>query len=70
MDRRVPGTCEFTWVVPDRVVSGRREMPDQLLASGIFFYVSEARRQIEMVSVGPDGRLWVMTGRRDQGEQA
>jgi hypothetical protein len=30
--------------------------------AGILFYVSSAQRTIEMVSVGPDARLWVMTG--------
>jgi hypothetical protein len=31
-------------------------------AAGILFYVNETRRHIEMVSVGGDGKLWVMTG--------
>lgn len=61
--RSVSGTYEFTWVVPDRVVSGRSEIPELQQASGILFYISEGRQRIEMVSVGRDGRLWIMTGR-------
>jgi hypothetical protein len=60
--RSVTGTYEFTWVVPDRVVSGRSEIPELQQASGILFYISEARQRIEMVSVGRDGHLWIMTG--------
>ncbi len=60
--RSVTGTYEFTWVVPDRVVSGRSEIPELNQTSGILFYVNEARQSIEMVSVGADGNLWVMTG--------
>jgi hypothetical protein len=32
------------------------------MASGVLFYVNEARAVIEMASVGRDGHLWVMTG--------
>lgn len=56
------GSYEFEWVVPDRVVSGRSEIPDLGQASGILFYIRESSREIEMVSVGADGRLWIMTG--------
>jgi hypothetical protein len=58
----VEGTYEFEWVVPDRVVSGRSSIPSQGQASGILFYVNERRSTIEMVSVGADGHLWVMSG--------
>lgn len=58
----VDGTYQFDWVVPDRVVSGRSAIPSQGQASGILFYVNERRSTIEMVSVGADGHLWVMTG--------
>lgn len=60
--RTAEGTYEFTWVVPDRVVSGRSEIPAANQASGILFYVNEKQGVIEMVSVGADGRLWTMTG--------
>lgn len=56
------GTYEFAWVVPDRVVAGRSEIPELGQSSGILFYVSESRRVIEMTSVGADGYLWIMTG--------
>lgn len=58
----VQGTYEFDWVVPDRVVSGRSNIPALGQTSGILFYVNERRSTIEMVSVGVDGHLWVMTG--------
>ena len=60
--RSVTGTYEFAWVVPDRVVSGSSVIPELGQASGILFYIAEARGVVEMVSVGADGRLWVMTG--------
>lgn len=60
--RAVRGSYEFTWVIPDKVVSGRSEIPELQQVAGILFYVNEAKREIEMVSVGGDGRLWVMTG--------
>lgn len=58
----VDGTYQFEWVVPDRVVSGRSAIPAQGQASGILFFVNERRSTIEMVSVGADGHLWVMSG--------
>lgn len=60
--RVMPGTYRFEWVVSDRVVSGRSDMPEQGTGSGIPFYVHEQRATIEMVAVGADGHLWVMTG--------
>ena len=60
--RSVSGTYEFSWVVPDRVLSGHSEMPELKQTVGILFYIKSAERQIEMVSVGADGRLWIMTG--------
>ncbi len=60
--RSVPGTYRFRWVVEDRVVAGESELPDLGLSSGILFYVNERNERIEMVSVGPDGRLWIMSG--------
>ena len=56
------GTYRFEWIVPDRVLAGRSDIPDWKEASGILFYVNERRSTIEMASVGADGRLWVMTG--------
>lgn len=60
--RSAQGTYRFDWVVPDRVVSGRSDTPEMSQAAGILFYVREKKQEIEMVSVGGDGRLWVMTG--------
>lgn len=60
--KTVSGTYEFSWVIPDRVVSGKSEIPELKQVSAILFYVNEAKQFIEMVSVGADGNLWVMTG--------
>lgn len=60
--RRAVGEYRFEWVVPDRVLQGRSAIPELEMASGILFYVSESRSSIEMVSVGKDGQLWVMSG--------
>ncbi len=54
------GTYRFDWVVPDRVLAGRSDIPDWKQASGILFYVNERRSAIEMASVGTDGELKVM----------
>ncbi len=58
----VAGTYRFDWVVPDRVLSGRSDIPDLKQSSGLLFYVNDRRSTIEMVSVGADGQLWVMSG--------
>jgi len=58
----VSGSYEFSWVIPDRVVSGKSEIPELKQVSALLFYVNEAKQLIEMVSVGADGNLWVMTG--------
>lgn len=60
--RTVNGTYRFNWVVPDRVLAGQTEIPELKQTSAILFYVNEPRQIIEMVSVGADGNLWVMTG--------
>lgn len=60
--RAVEGTYAFEWIVPDRVLSGISEIPELKIRSGILFYVKEGKAEIEMVSVGRDGHLWVMTG--------
>lgn len=60
--KRVSGSYEFSWVVADRVVSGKSEIPELQQAAGLLFYVNEGKQVIEMVSVGADGNLWVMTG--------
>jgi len=39
----MPGTYRFEWVVADRVVSGRSDIPEQDTSSGILFYVREQR---------------------------
>ncbi len=61
----VQGTYTFEWVVPDRVLAGRSEIPKLKQVSGILFYVRPDAGIIEMSSVGRDGQLWVMTGRID-----
>lgn len=58
----VSGTYRFDWIVPDRVLAGRSDIPELQRRSGILFYVNERRATIEMASVGADGHLWVMTG--------
>lgn len=60
--KSVQGSYQFSWVVPDRVVSGRSDIPELKQSAGILFYIDQARSQIEMVSVGGDGRLWIMSG--------
>jgi len=60
--RSVDGHYSFSWIVEDRVATGRNSMPELGTSSGILFYVNESSRTIEMVAVGPDGRLWIMTG--------
>jgi hypothetical protein len=60
--KAVDGTYEFRWIVPDRVVAGKSELPALDQASGILFYINESQKKIEMVSVGADGRLWIMAG--------
>jgi hypothetical protein len=60
--KKVTGTYEFAWVVPDRVASGKTEIPEMKQTSAILFYVNESKSIIEMASVGPDGKLWIMTG--------
>jgi hypothetical protein len=63
--RRVVGQYLFEWVIPDRVLRGRSEIPELETASGILFYVHERKALLEMVSVGRDGQLWVMSGPAD-----
>lgn len=60
--RSADGGYQFDWVVPDRVLSGRSDIPSMKMNSGILFYVNEKKMTIEMVSVGADGYLWIMTG--------
>ncbi len=60
--KSVAGSYEFSWVVPDRVVSGKSEIPELDQAAGLLFYIDEKEQEIEMVSVGRDGKLWIMSG--------
>lgn len=60
--RAVAGTYRFSWVVPDRVLAGQSDIPELGRTAGLLFYVDTADRHIEMVSVGGDGQLWIMTG--------
>lgn len=60
--RSATGMYEFEWVVEDRVLRGRSEIPELQQRSSILFYINERSRTIEMVSVGADGFLWIMKG--------
>jgi hypothetical protein len=60
--RVASGTYRFDWVVPDRVLSGRSDMPEWRQSAGMLFYVNPERSTIEMTSVGADGQLLVMSG--------
>lgn len=60
--RTVDGTYEFEWLTPDRVAAGKSVQSADNRTSGILFYIQEKKDKIEMVSVGPDGMLWIMTG--------
>jgi hypothetical protein len=62
VSRSVTGSYEFHWVVPDHVLSGRSEIPELRQVAGLLFYIDPAEREIEMVSVGADGKLWIMSG--------
>ncbi|MCB1052428.1 MAG: hypothetical protein H6510_08050 [Acidobacteria bacterium] len=57
------GTYQFSWVVQDRVVQGQSQIPALKQTSAILFYLREKSQEIEMVSVGADGKLWIMTGK-------
>lgn len=63
--RAVDGSYVFSWVIEDRVASGVSRMPDMDMTSAILFYVNEGAKKIEMVSVGRDGKLWIMGGPLD-----
>lgn len=43
-------------------MQGRTSIPELDMSSAILFYVRESDSTIEMVSVGMDGKLWIMTG--------
>lgn len=62
VSKSTEGSYRFEWVIPDRLLSGVSEIPEMDMRSAILFYVNESKGVIEMVSVGKDGRLWVMTG--------
>lgn len=61
--QEVNGTYQFYWVVEDRVVSGRSDIPTLGQSSAILFYINEEAQAIEMSAVGKDGKLWIMTGK-------
>ncbi|WP_284126077.1 hypothetical protein [Parerythrobacter aestuarii] len=63
--RSFPGIYAFEWVMDDKVVKGMSTIPEFNMASGLLFYLRDSTNEIEMVSVGPDGQLWVMTGSQD-----
>lgn len=60
--RAFEGSYRFDWVMEDAILSGVSTIPAFAQTSGLLFYIREATGEIEMTSVGPDGRLWVMTG--------
>jgi hypothetical protein len=60
--RSTSGTYRFDWVIPGRVLSGRSDIPEIQMTSALLFYVNDKTGVIEMVSVGADGALWIMTG--------
>jgi pimeloyl-ACP methyl ester carboxylesterase len=62
VSQSVNGSYQFEFVVPDRVLSGYSDVPQKKQRSAILFYVNEKKKSIEMVSVGGDGKLWIMTG--------
>ena len=43
----------YNWIVPDRVLAGRSDIPEWKQASGILFYVNERRSTIEMEDTAP-----------------
>lgn len=59
------GVYSFEWVLEDKIVKGMSTIPQLEMASGLLLYVRPSTSEIEMVSVGPDGRLWTMTGPQD-----
>ena len=59
------GSYTFSWVMEDKIVQGISTIPQFALASGMLLYLRDSTGEIEMVSVGPDGQLWVMTGKQD-----
>jgi len=61
------GTYSFRWVIPDAVLSGTNHIPTLDQTSAILFYLRPKSDEIEMVSVGKDGFLWIMTG--EDGEE-
>jgi hypothetical protein len=61
--RPFAGTYRFEWAVPDTVLRGASEIPELKQKSAILFYLRPANGEIEMVSVGAEGKLWVMTGK-------
>jgi len=63
--RKVEGSYRFRWVIPDRVLSGEADQPELNSKTAILFYVQVREERIEMVSVGEDGHLWVMSGPAD-----
>ena len=63
--RTFDGTYSFEWVMEDKIVQGISTIPQFGMASGILFYLRDSTNEVEMVSVGPDGQLWTMTGLQD-----
>lgn len=60
--KEVMGSYDFSWVTEDRVLMGVSKLPELAMNSAILFYINEKDSKIEMSSVGPDGKLWIMTG--------
>ncbi|MEQ8744096.1 hypothetical protein [Parasphingorhabdus sp.] len=63
------GTYSFQWVIPDAVLSGITRIPALKQTSAVLFYLRPKSNEIEMVSVGKDGMLWIMTGKDGEEER-
>lgn len=63
------GMYSFRWVIPDAVLSGTNHIPTLDQTSAILFYLRPKSNEIEMVSVGKDGMLWIMTGKDGEEER-
>lgn len=61
----VDGQYMFHWVVADKIVRGTSELPALKQTSAILFFHRAEANEIEMASVGADGRLWRMIGPED-----
>ncbi len=59
------GTYVFRWVVKDKIVSGHSQLPQLQQKNALLFFHRPETRELEMISVGLDGRPWRMIGPDD-----